>query len=229
MLSRVRPHCRAAHRRGVAGRSLSMPSPDMATSERAACQIKGGNMTQRREGIMKLGVGMAVVTGVVLAAVVQAAGGLSRQSPGTLRVCVQQSGSAQNIGDLNVNLRGCKGQRYTLPLGTPLPGATGPAGAVGPQGSPGPHGPAGPKGDTGPKGDMGPKGDTGPHGKTGPQGHPGATGGRGPAGSPGGTGPKGDTGAIGPEGASGPQGPGRKGRPVRPVRQASTGVGTFSS
>jgi hypothetical protein len=67
-------------------------------------------MEQRREGIMRLGVGVAVVMAVILAAIVESAGGSSRQPARTLRVCVQRSGSAENVGDLNVVLRGCKGR-----------------------------------------------------------------------------------------------------------------------
>ena len=66
---------------------------------------------------------------------------------GPLRVCVQQRGSFESRGDLNVfvRTRACRGgKQYLLPVGlTGVVGPPGPAGPVGPKGATGMAGPAG--------------------------------------------------------------------------------------
>src|SRR3954451_2223096 len=99
--------------------------------------------------------GAAAGVVVLLAVIVPSAESSSdaEQASG-LRVCVQTTGSPESVGDLNVKKGACK-LAYTIPVGTPTAGATGPPGAIG---AAGPSGAAGAQGAQGPSGAAGAKG-----------------------------------------------------------------------
>jgi hypothetical protein len=160
----------------------------------AAASAPGGGglgalMSGRGGRLLVIGAASAVALAVGAVSVVRSATASERAT--SLKVCVQTSGSAENKGDLNVNLGDCKtkGRTYTLPLSA----QAGTAGAAGAPGPAGPAGPAGAKGDAGAAGSSGAKGDTGAAGPAGPAGATGPAGPQGPAGA---------TGATGPQGAS---------------------------
>jgi hypothetical protein len=111
----------------------------------------------------------------------------------TLKVCVEETGSQETRGDLNVRRTACRTRKpLTLTLGGALRGVRGP---VGPKGTAGPTGPQGTTGPAGPQGPAGATGDVGPAGPAGPQG---------PVGPQGPKGDKGDNGDPGPQGPTMP-------------------------
>lgn len=165
-------------------------------------------MSVRRRRLLGTG---AIVAALAMASALSAAwakvGPNRTPADEELRVCVQRTGSVENVGDLNVRLGTCgKGRQITIPRVA----QTGQAGEAGPAGAQGPSGQQGEKGDTGAKGDIGAQGPGGAAGQTGAKGDVGAQGPPGPAGQAGQagpTGPPGPAGATGPAGAQGPPGP----------------------
>ena len=157
----------------------------------------------------------AAVFGFAIACVLAfgAAGAVGAQEARTLTVCVQNGGSGENRGDLNVRLGSCAGgTRYRLGVGAGREvagprGRRGPAGPQGPAGEQGAAGLPGAKGEAGAPGAAGPSGPTGEDGQPGPDGPQGPVGATGPQGPTGETGPQGSPGAPGPQGPPGAQGP----------------------